>query len=484
MPEFINNIPSNSLHGPVCCPESDINTAGKCTLCQSSICGNCCEVVENCKICIECYVGVIEESIDQNSDAKDMPMAILGGLAGALLGASLWVTVFVFTHMATGIAAIGVGFLAGYGVSIFVGRRKAFYLQVISAIFAFLGVMAGYAGIDVYINVKQHGLNNEAYFDHQIWLEVLKALPTKFDFFSWLFIAISIYYSWRISAPNQSPENDLAVENEKNKHAAQQKARAQNLSHEPKNVLSKYLPTLISMGFSIILYMLFLPLNFTLGIVLLLLLHEVGHMIAARLYHIRVSVPIFVPLFGAFVTLADKPRSTFVQSVISFGGPFAGGIGALVVIGLSFFTDAPTDKVFLLNLAYITALMNYLNLIPFMGLDGVGISRPMQSKHWLIFSFLVPVIIYWFYHETSRLSSIMLIFLIGIIIKTIVVWCKENGVMKVKIREKLRELDAYPNENQVSKNHRLQSLSSFILLVGGLTALMIYAKNLGASISL
>ena len=189
-----------------CCENLDIASSTTCALCSNPICKNCSEVVENSKICVECYVKVLEEQIEKEASTNDMPLAILGGLLGAVLGAALWVAVYVLTHIMIGVAAIGVGYLAGQGVSLFVGRRKAYFLQIISAIFAFLGVILGYLGVYVYIEIKALGpkLNGEInYFDLQIWLEVLKALPSELGFFSWLFMAISVYYSWQISAPSK-----------------------------------------------------------------------------------------------------------------------------------------------------------------------------------------------------------------------------------------------------------------------------------------
>lgn len=189
-----------------CCEHFDVTSSAACALCKAPICKNCSEVVENSKICVECYVKVLEEQIEKEASTNDMPLAILGGFLGAILGAALWVAVYVLTHIMIGIAAIGVGYLAGQGVSLFVGRRKAYFLQIISAIFAFLGVFLGYLSVYVYIEVKSHrpNLNGKLdYFDFRIWLEVLKNLPSELGFFSWLFMAISIYYSWQISAPSK-----------------------------------------------------------------------------------------------------------------------------------------------------------------------------------------------------------------------------------------------------------------------------------------
>ena len=145
-------------------------------------------------------------------------------------------------------------------------------------------------------------------------------------------------------------------------------------SPSPNSFLAKYSPTIMSMGLSLLLYITFIEWKFSIGLLLLTLLHEVGHMVAARYYSLRVKVPIFVPFLGAYVRLEDLPRNSYIQSVVSFGGPFAGGIGALILLMAGYFCADPSMKNLLLILAWFTALINLLNLIPFMGLDGGGIS--------------------------------------------------------------------------------------------------------------
>ena len=43
--------------------------------------------------------------------------------------------------------------------------------------------------------------------------------------------------------------------------------------------------------------------TFGLGFVLMIFLHELGHIVAARSYGLKVSLPTFIPFFGAFVTI-------------------------------------------------------------------------------------------------------------------------------------------------------------------------------------
>src|SRR5438128_656159 len=51
------------------------------------------------------------------------------------------------------------------------------------------------------------------------------------------------------------------------------------------------------------------------GLVIMVLIHELGHGVAARLMGIRTGALIFIPFFGAFIAMKDKPRSTWQGAV-------------------------------------------------------------------------------------------------------------------------------------------------------------------------
>src|SRR5262245_17795829 len=69
--------------------------------------------------------------------------------------------------------------------------------------------------------------------------------------------------------------------------------------------------------------------RFAIGFVLLILVHEMGHFVEARLQGLRVTLPTFVPFLGAFVT--HEQVNPWRQSLISLAGPFLGGAGAAAV---------------------------------------------------------------------------------------------------------------------------------------------------------
>ena len=190
-----------------CCHNFHAESATTCVLCKVPICGNCFEMFEHNTICKTCHAKVLLELANENATEKDIPMAILGGFVGAIIGAALWAIVAIISGYQVGFVAIGVGFFAGQGVSIAVSRRKAKLLQFISAIFAIVGILLGTVSTNVYEYAQYFSKKGVqiSYFNGDLWFEALKGISSGFSFFSVLFIAFAIYYSWRISAPRENP---------------------------------------------------------------------------------------------------------------------------------------------------------------------------------------------------------------------------------------------------------------------------------------
>jgi membrane-associated protease RseP (regulator of RpoE activity) len=83
----------------------------------------------------------------------------------------------------------------------------------------------------------------------------------------------------------------------------------------------------------------------------ILLVHELGHYVAARLHHVPASIPYFLPLprlsifgtLGAVISMRDRIRSRTALLDIGAAGPIAGMVVALPIlcIGLSMSTVTP-----------------------------------------------------------------------------------------------------------------------------------------------
>lgn len=129
---------------------------------------------------------------------------------------------------------------------------------------------------------------------------------------------------------------------------------------------SKLGATTISMLISAALYASIFGWAYGLGFVVLLFVHEMGHVIAARYEGIDVSAPMFIPFMGAFISMKQRPENSLSEARIAAGGPILGSIGAGACLGLYFVTGQPL----LLALSYIGFFLNLFNMIPMSPLDG------------------------------------------------------------------------------------------------------------------
>ena len=114
--------------------------------------------------------------------------------------------------------------------------------------------------------------------------------------------------------------------------------------------------------------------RFGVGVVVLILAHEMGHYIEARRQGLRPALPVFIPFFGAYVSLRDARINPWQHALIALAGPFTGGLAATAV-----WVVGESDGSRLLQaLAYFGFLINLFNLIPVGFLDGGHIARSFR----------------------------------------------------------------------------------------------------------
>jgi Zn-dependent protease len=111
--------------------------------------------------------------------------------------------------------------------------------------------------------------------------------------------------------------------------------------------------------------------QFGLGFALLILVHELGHVVEARRQGLPVSLPTFIPFIGAFVTVQHARGAPYRRALVSLAGPLAGGLAAAAVWAYG----ADKHITWLVVLANLGFLLNAFNLLPIGFLDGGTVWR-------------------------------------------------------------------------------------------------------------
>ncbi len=128
----------------------------------------------------------------------------------------------------------------------------------------------------------------------------------------------------------------------------------------------KLLTTSATMLVSIAAYALIWGWQFGVGFVLLLLVHEMGHVIQLRREGIEASAPMFIPFLGAVVAAKSMGEDAAAEARVGLAGPILGTLGTLVPLGIWL----ATGNEFWQALAYVGFFINLLNLLPVLPLDG------------------------------------------------------------------------------------------------------------------
>jgi Zn-dependent protease len=118
--------------------------------------------------------------------------------------------------------------------------------------------------------------------------------------------------------------------------------------------------------------------------VLLLLVHEMGHVIQLRREGIEASAPMFIPFLGAVVAAKSLGDDAAAEARVGLAGPVLGTLGAIAV----FAAGESLDSEFLRALAFTGFFLNLFNLIPLTPLDGGRAMAAMSPWMWFVGLFL------------------------------------------------------------------------------------------------
>jgi Zn-dependent protease len=128
---------------------------------------------------------------------------------------------------------------------------------------------------------------------------------------------------------------------------------------------------------------------FAAGFVVLLLVHEMGHVIALRREGIKASAPMFIPFLGAVISARSLGDNALAEARVGLAGPILGSIGSAACILVWHATGNDIWRA----LAFTGFFLNLFNLLPVVPLDGGRAMAAMTPWMWIVgFLALIPLV--------------------------------------------------------------------------------------------
>lgn len=160
--------------------------------------------------------------------------------------------------------------------------------------------------------------------------------------------------------------------------------------------------SLLSMvGFIALFYLLFdWEIQAILVLVGVILIHEMGHFIAMRIFNYKDLSIFFVPLLGAYASGTKDNISQKQKVIISLAGPLPGVIIGTVL--LMWGLNSGNEKV--MDTAGIFLFLNLFNLLPIMPLDGGKVVKDM------------------FFEKNEIINTVFMVISIAILVYIAIVW--------------------------------------------------------------
>jgi Zn-dependent protease len=139
------------------------------------------------------------------------------------------------------------------------------------------------------------------------------------------------------------------------------------------------LSTLLTMLLSVWAYGQIWGMRYALGFVLLIFIHEMGHMAVMKFLGIKTGAPVFIPFVGAVISMKELPKNAWVESLVGIGGPLLGTAGAAACLIVA----VTTGSELWYALASTGFMINLFNMLPISPLDGGRITGVISRWFWL-----------------------------------------------------------------------------------------------------
>jgi Zn-dependent protease len=164
----------------------------------------------------------------------------------------------------------------------------------------------------------------------------------------------------------------------------------------------KLFTTAWTMLVSIAAYALIWGVPFAAGFVVLLLIHELGHVIQLRREGVKASAPMFIPFLGAVITSKSLGKDATAEARVGLAGPILGSIGAAACILIWHAIGNDMWRA----LAFVGFFLNLINLVPVTPFDGGRAMAAMSPWMWAVGLAILVVLI------VTLHNAFLLIFLI------------------------------------------------------------------------
>lgn len=213
---------------------------------------------------------------------------------------------------------------------------------------------------------------------------------------------------------------------------------------QPSQTQNDWMKSLISMGLFVLMFSFLLGFNFQMVLIVLivLLIHEVGHMTAMKLTGHQEQSMLFLPLVTNFSN--EGSDSSIKRAITLLSGPIP---GLIIGSGIAYYASS-IEHDSLRNAGFIFCLLNLFNLLPYDPLDGGKLLDTLFGKD----AEIVKIVF---------LAIGILLFLAGIAVAPIIsaIMCAFMGIRIMNII-KMRQLrQKLYSEQEISLNKSFEDLS-------------------------